>query len=316
MRTFFLVIHIAAGFVGMFGGLVPLFVRKGGAGHRRWGRVFTWAMLAASVSAFPLAAMKHDALQAGIGLLAGYGALLGNRLGRRDGATPFDVPYAVLSGIGFVASIVFVRPDAASGRVAIGFGLLGLLLVVRDLTGRNGSLPRRIVDHILATSLTLVVAWSSFLNTQLLRLTGVDWPIDMRMGLPFAIAIPLLVWWTPKWARRLDEVGVGAWIGGREPTELERLRGFGIVEGISFLLLLFVAVPLKHVGGNPTFVRIMGPIHGALAVLYATSVLLAARPLGWRWPRVLGALGAGVVPFGTFLFDSRLRRESKLTPSK
>lgn len=311
MRTFFLVLHIASGFVGMFGGLVPLLIRKGGAGHRRWGRVFTWAMLVASGTAFPLAAIKHDPLQAGIGLLAGYGALLGYRTGRNKAGTR---PYAVVAGIGFLALVLLVHPDTATERVAIGFGLLGLVLVARDLTSKGDSVRRRIVDHILATSLTLGVAWSSFLNTQLLRLTGVSWPIDARMFLPFVVAAPLLVWWLPRWNRSLSELGNRAWTGGREPTELERLRGFGVAEGISFLLLLFVAVPLKRVGGDPTFVRIMGPIHGALAVLYGTSVFLAGRSLGWRWPRMLAALGAGVLPFGTFLFDARLRRESLPSP--
>ncbi|MGV3616531.1 MAG: hypothetical protein ACO1SV_14480 [Fimbriimonas sp.] len=41
--------HVIAGFIGMYGGLVPPFVRKGGGSHRRWGRVFTWALGAAVV---------------------------------------------------------------------------------------------------------------------------------------------------------------------------------------------------------------------------------------------------------------------------
>jgi integral membrane protein len=300
-----LAIHIAAGFVAMYGGLVPALVRKGGASHRRWGRVYVWAMAGAAVTAFPLAYLRSDAFQAGIGLLAGYAAWLGLRTGRSRPPGRWNGVLAASAGVGFAALLTVRTP------VALVFGLLGLGLAARDLHGlwKGSTLPGRIVDHILATTLGLVVAWSSFLNTQMPRLTGLHWGIEAKMFLPFVVALPLLAYWLPQWHRRLRTEGVKAWAGGREPSELERLRGFGIAEGVSFLLLLFVAVPLKRIGGEPAFVRVMGPVHGALVVLYVTSVFLAARSLGWRWPRVLGALGAGVLPFGTFVFEARLRRE-------
>gem|GEM_PF-325672 len=170
---------------------------------------------------------------------------------------------------------------------------------------------RRVIDHLFATTITLVVAWSSFLNTQLLALTGLRWSIDARMLLPFAVALPLLAYWVPKWDRRLREFGARAWSGGREPSELERLRAFGLLEGVSFVLLLCVAVPLKRIAGEGAFVKVMGPVHGAMFVLYAVSVFLAARSLGWRLPRTLGALAAGIAPFGTFLLEAKLRRDER-----
>lgn len=300
-----LAIHIAAGFVAMYGGLVPVLVRKGGASHRRWGRVYVWAMAGAAVTAFLLAYARSDAFQAGVGLLAGYAAWLGLRTGRARASGRWDWVLAAICGVGFAVLLTVRTP------VALVFGSLGLGLVARDLYGhwKGATLTGRIADHILATTLGLVVAWSSFLNTQMHRLTGLNWSIEAKMLLPFVVALPLLAYWLPQWRRRVGEQGVKAWSGGREPSELERLRGFGIAEGVSFLLLLFVAVPVKRIGGEPAFVRVMGPVHGALVVLYATSVFLAARSLGWRWPRVLGALGAGVLPFGTFVFEARLRRE-------
>jgi integral membrane protein len=314
-----LVAHIVSGFVGMFGGLVPLVVRKGGPGHRRWGRVFAWAMLVAGGTALPLAAYRSDVLQAVLGVLAGYAALLGWRTGRRRTPNGSDRAAVTVGAVAFVGLLavtpsVFARGEAATGRTAAIFAGLGLALAVRDLRGllaREESVPRRILDHILATSLALVVAWSSFLNTQMLRLTGQNWPIDAKMLLPFVVALPLLVFWLPRWSGRLREFGVRAWTGGREPSEVERLRGFGLAEGASYLMLLFVAVPVKRLAGEPTLVKVLGPIHGAMAVLYTISVLLAARSLGWRWPRTLGALGAGVVPFGTFVLDARLRRTAR-----
>lgn len=301
-----LIAHIVAGFVAMYGGLVPALVRKGAASHRRWGRVYVWAMAVAAVTAFPLAWIRADAFQAGVGLLALYAAWLGLRTGRSRPPGRFDAVFAALAGFGFLAFLAMRTP------LAFVFGGLGLALAARDLINlwRATSLSSRIVDHILSTTLGLVVAWSSFLNTQMPRLTGLHWPIEAKMLLPFGVALPLLAYWLPRWQGRVQELGVRAWSGGREPSELERLRGFGIAEGISFLLLLFVAVPLKRLGGEPAFVKVMGPIHGALVVLYFVSVFLAARSLKWGWPRVLGALGAGVLPFGTFVFEARLRKEA------
>ena len=86
----------------------------------------------------------------------------------------------------------------------------------------------------------------------------------------------------------------------------------GIAEGISFLLLLFVAMPLKYVGHNPILVQWLGPIHGGLFLLYLASAVAVTRFLNWPWPHVLLVFIASVVPFGPFLFEAWLRRISKV----
>ena len=85
----------------------------------------------------------------------------------------------------------------------------------------------------------------------------------------------------------------------------------GSAEGISFLLLLLVAMPLKYLGENPILVEWLGPIHGGLFLLYVASAVAVARILNWRWYYVLFAFGASVVPFGPFIFEAWLRRTSK-----
>jgi len=92
-------------------------------------------------------------------------------------------------------------------------------------------------------------------------------------------------------------------------TVLTWLRAIGIGEGISFLLLLFIATPLKHFGGNPTPVEILGPIHGGLFLLYILAAIIAAKVLRWPWTRVPLAFMASVVPFGPFIFEAWLRRQ-------
>ena len=90
---------------------------------------------------------------------------------------------------------------------------------------------------------------------------------------------------------------------------IKQLRVVGFAEGLSFLLLVFGAMPLKYLAGLPLAVRVVGAIHGGLFLLY----LAAAVRAGWgrRWPFWLWAavILASVVPFGPFLIDPRLRRE-------
>lgn len=89
------------------------------------------------------------------------------------------------------------------------------------------------------------------------------------------------------------------------------MHAIGITEGISFLLLLFVAVPIKYLGNNPALVHLLGPIHGGLFLLYIASAVGVARILNWRWFYVVLAGLASVVPFGPFIFEAWLRRELK-----
>lgn len=98
-------------------------------------------------------------------------------------------------------------------------------------------------------------------------------------------------------------------------------RLVGLAEGISFLALLGVAMPLKYVWGLPLAVKVVGWIHGALFIAYAYLANRVAYEEGWPGKRLAGALLAAVLPFGPFVFDRRYlaspsprRGESGLTP--
>ncbi len=86
------------------------------------------------------------------------------------------------------------------------------------------------------------------------------------------------------------------------------LRAVSLAEGVSFLVLLGVAMPLKYVAGRPEAVHIVGWVHGVLFVALC-SVLVWAR---WRarlpWAVSVAVFVAAFLPFGPFVVDRRLKR--------
>ena len=92
-------------------------------------------------------------------------------------------------------------------------------------------------------------------------------------------------------------------------TAIGRLRITGILEGLSFLILLVIAMPLKYVWGKPEMVSIVGMAHGVLFVLYIFLTVLAKfRYAWWSWKKMLLLWAASVVPFGTFYADYKMLR--------
>lgn len=90
-------------------------------------------------------------------------------------------------------------------------------------------------------------------------------------------------------------------------TRLGRLRLIGLLEGISLLLLLGIAVPAKHIYGNPSLVRSIGMIHGLLFLLFVFNTLSVGVEQGWKFRSTTWkVLLACVVPFGTFYIDRKI----------
>lgn len=90
---------------------------------------------------------------------------------------------------------------------------------------------------------------------------------------------------------------------------VRNLRLSGILEGVSFLVLLGIAMPLKYAFGFPLAVRVVGMIHGLLFLWLL--IVLARTYLERRWTILscLVVLGAALLPFGFLFVDARLRRE-------
>ena len=89
---------------------------------------------------------------------------------------------------------------------------------------------------------------------------------------------------------------------------LGRLRLTGILEGLSFIILLVIAMPLKYVAGKPEMVSIVGMAHGVLFILYISFSILAKFEYPWSWKKMFALWVASVVPFGTFYADYKLLR--------
>lgn len=82
---------------------------------------------------------------------------------------------------------------------------------------------------------------------------------------------------------------------------LHSLSISGILEGLSLLVLLFVAVPLKYVFMEEQLVKIVGPIHGGIFLLYVVVAVVATLEYEWKMTRFGLILLASLLPFG-FLF--------------
>lgn len=92
-------------------------------------------------------------------------------------------------------------------------------------------------------------------------------------------------------------------------TPISRLRTIGIYEGISYLLLLGIAMPLKYMAGIPEAVKYTGWAHGVLFVLYMMSVLEVTLTHNWSIKKVAAAVVASLLPFGPFILDKKLLKE-------
>ena len=99
-------------------------------------------------------------------------------------------------------------------------------------------------------------------------------------------------------------------------NEIGRLRLVGILEGISFLLLLGVAMPLKYIWDFPLAVRMVGMAHGLLFLLYCLALLLAWLEAKWPLKRAALLFVASLIPFGPFLIHPSLRRDEKNLPKR
>lgn len=91
-------------------------------------------------------------------------------------------------------------------------------------------------------------------------------------------------------------------------TALGRLRLVGFLEGVSFLVLLLVAMPLKYLAHQPAAVRQVGMAHGLLFVLYVFLLIQNSIEHGWSWRKAALGFGASLVPLGTFWADRHLFR--------
>jgi len=82
-------------------------------------------------------------------------------------------------------------------------------------------------------------------------------------------------------------------------------RIISYLEGISYLLLLFVGVPLKYFFDNESLVKSLGMPHGILFLLYVLLAFFIKPNFNWNTKTFFIILIASVIPFGTFYIDKK-----------
>ncbi len=93
-------------------------------------------------------------------------------------------------------------------------------------------------------------------------------------------------------------------------TALGRFRAVSGLEGLSYLVLVLVAMPLKYAADLPAAVSLVGRLHGGLFVLFVLTLLLAQREREWSAQRAMELLGLSLVPFGALWIDRACQAET------
>jgi integral membrane protein len=91
-------------------------------------------------------------------------------------------------------------------------------------------------------------------------------------------------------------------------SQIPFLRRLSLAEGVSFLLLVFIAMPLKYIADQPMAVKVFGWAHGLLFVILCLSLLQVTLEYRWSMKRAAMVFIAALLPFGPFVLDRRMRQ--------
>ena len=92
-------------------------------------------------------------------------------------------------------------------------------------------------------------------------------------------------------------------------SSIGRLRITGYLEGISFLLLLGVAMPMKYMYGIPEATKVIGMVHGIFFILYVIFLFEVRSDHKWGIRTTLLSFIAAFLPCGTFIADVKIFRD-------
>jgi integral membrane protein len=88
-----------------------------------------------------------------------------------------------------------------------------------------------------------------------------------------------------------------------EVSVINIFRNLGLLEALSFILLLGIAMPLKYFAGYPAATKVMGMAHGVLFLAYILAASYVAGKMKWSLRTLIIAYMAAVFPLGTIIFD-------------
>jgi len=89
---------------------------------------------------------------------------------------------------------------------------------------------------------------------------------------------------------------------------LTAFRLIAFFEGISYVLLIFVGVPLKYINGDATIVKTLGMPHGFLFMAYISFAIVMHLDHSWFKKHFILISLASIIPFGTFIVEHKLRK--------
>ncbi len=95
-------------------------------------------------------------------------------------------------------------------------------------------------------------------------------------------------------------------MNAKSHKSLKTLRLLAVLEGISYLLLVGICMPLKYLFDIPEPTYPVGLAHGVLFVAYCIMVLVVTLQYKWSFKTMLLAGIASLLPFGTFVADKRI----------
>ncbi len=86
---------------------------------------------------------------------------------------------------------------------------------------------------------------------------------------------------------------------------LHIFRIIAVLEGISYILLLFLATPIKYLSEDPQYVKLLGMPHGLLFIGYIILAFMFKGESNWSKSQFASILIASIIPFGTFYVDRK-----------
>ncbi len=95
-------------------------------------------------------------------------------------------------------------------------------------------------------------------------------------------------------------------------SSLNLFRKVALAEGISYIVLLFIAMPLKYWADMPLAVKYVGWVHGLLFVLYIACLVMAWQERKWSFGKVVILFIASLLPFVPFYVEKKLKEEESV----
>lgn len=86
------------------------------------------------------------------------------------------------------------------------------------------------------------------------------------------------------------------------------LRIMGVLDGLSLITLLGIAMPLKYLADMPIVVTINGSIHGGIFILYFLAIVIVQLRIQWNIGWSLVAFLVAFIPFGNFIYEFKLKK--------